>query len=77
MKPERRYTQSGVLTLLRREIARLGGQQKVFARLHSISNAYICDVLKRRREPGAKILDALFLVKDVRYVPKIQKRGKP
>lgn len=70
------YTQSGVLTLLRREIARLGGQQQDFARLHGISTAYICDVLKRRREPGAKILDALYLVKEVRYVPKIQKRGK-
>lgn len=72
----KRYTQSGVLALLRREIARLGGQQQDFARLHGISNAYICDVLKRRREPGAKVLDALYLVKDVRYVPKIQKREK-
>lgn len=71
------YTQSAVITLLRKEIDRLGGQQQDFARLHGISNAYICDVLNRRREPGAKVLDALYLVKEVRYVPKIQKRGKP
>lgn len=64
-----------VLALLRREVARMGGQQ-CFARLHGISNAYVCDVLKRRREPGAKVLDALYLVKEVRYVPKIQKRGQ-
>ena len=69
-----RYTQSGVLTLLRREIARLGGSQLGFARLHGISTQYVCDVLKRRREPGAKILDALYLVREVRYVPKVKKR---
>ncbi|TSA51864.1 MAG: hypothetical protein D4R44_06895 [Actinobacteria bacterium] len=68
------YTQHGVEQLLRRRIAELKGKPSDFGRLHGISQQYLCDVLRRRREPGPKILDALFLYKQVRYFPKIQKR---
>jgi hypothetical protein len=43
------------------------GSQKAFAEKHSLSPAYVCDVLNARREPGQSILDALGLVRVVRY----------
>lgn len=43
------------------------GSQKAFAEKHGLSGAYVCDVLNARREPGQSILDALGLVRVVRY----------
>jgi hypothetical protein len=43
------------------------GSQKAFCEAHGLSAAYVCDVLHSRREPGQSILDALGLVKIVRY----------
>lgn len=43
------------------------GSQKAFAEKHGLSTAYVCDVLNSRREPGQSILDALGLVRVVRY----------
>lgn len=46
---------------------KMAGSQKAFAEKHGISPAYLCDVLNARREPGPSILDALGLVRVVRY----------
>ena len=43
------------------------GSQKAFCEAHSLSPAYVSDVLHSRREPGQSILEALGLVKIVRY----------
>jgi hypothetical protein len=43
------------------------GSQKAFAEKHNLSPAYVCDVLNARREPGQSILDALGLIRVVRY----------
>ena len=37
------------------------GKQKAYATIHDISEQYLSDVLAGRREPGAKILNALNL----------------
>lgn len=46
----------------------LAGSQKAFAERHDISEQYLCDVLKGRREPGKKILDAVGFQRVVIYV---------
>lgn len=43
------------------------GSQKAFAEKHNLSPAYVCDVMNARREPGKSILDALGIVRVVRY----------
>ena len=43
------------------------GSQRAFAETNGISPQYITDVLRRKREPGAMILDALGLEKVVTY----------
>ncbi len=43
------------------------GTQEAFAAQHDIAAAYISDVLRGRREPGEKILDALGLERVVSY----------
>lgn len=51
------------------------GSQKAFAEKHNVSAAYVCDVLNARREPGQSILDALGLVRVVRYRLKNTKKA--
>jgi hypothetical protein len=51
-------TQAALLEVLRREVAGSGSQEIVAKRLR-VSPQYLCDVLKGRREPGRKLLDAL------------------
>lgn len=53
-----------------REAIRVAGSQRAFGRQHGISTQYINDVLRERREPGQKILDAIGVEKVVRYQPK-------
>jgi len=43
------------------------GNQTAFAKQHGMSLAYVNDVIKKRAEPGQKILDALSLEKVVTY----------
>lgn len=43
------------------------GSQAAFAAQHAISLQYVNDVLRGRREPGQKILDALGLERVVGY----------
>lgn len=52
------------------------GSQKAWAEAHGLSAAYVCDVLSARREPGQSILDALGLVRIVRYRVKPIKKGE-
>lgn len=47
--------------MLRRATDEAGGQ-KAFASQHGVSQAYISDVLRGRREPGPAILNTLGLV---------------
>jgi hypothetical protein len=51
-------TQAGLLEVIRREVAVSGSQGNAARRLR-VSPQYLCDVLKGRREPGQKLLDAL------------------
>lgn len=59
-------TAHDVITRLRDAIAR-EGSQKAFAQAHHISEQYLSDVLRGRREPGQKILDALGVERIIRY----------
>lgn len=43
------------------------GSQKNFAERHDISEQYLSDVLRGRREPGQKILDAIGVERVVVY----------
>lgn len=43
------------------------GGQRAFAEKYGMSAGYVCDVLNARREPGESILNALGLVRVVRY----------
>lgn len=43
------------------------GSQAAFAERHGISLQYVNDVLRGRREPGRKILDALDVERVVTY----------
>lgn len=58
---------------LRAAIAAAGSQQ-AFARQCGISAQYINDVVRGRREPGHKILDALGLERIVTYREKLADR---
>ena len=51
-------TPDALLERLRIAIAQAGSQDAAAKRL-GVSGAYLCDVMKRRREPGPKLLDAL------------------
>lgn len=46
---------------------RMNGNAKAWCKEHDVAASYISDVMTGRREPGAKILDALGLVKVVSY----------
>lgn len=50
-----------------RDAVNRAGSQKDFAQQHGISEQYLSDVLRSRREPGQKILDALGVERVVRY----------
>lgn len=43
------------------------GGQKAWAQMHGVSPAYVSSVLHARCEPGKVILDALGLVRVIRY----------
>ena len=45
----------------------MAGSQTAWAGLHSLSPAYVSDVIHGRREPGASVLAALGIEKIVRY----------
>jgi DNA-binding transcriptional regulator YdaS (Cro superfamily) len=59
-------TADDVLALLARECEK-AGSQSAWAKAHGLSAPYVSDVLKRRREPGRGILDALGIEKVVTY----------
>lgn len=47
--------------------ANYNGSQKEFAEKNDLSATYVTDVLRNRRDPGQKILDAIGVEKVVRY----------
>lgn len=51
-------TTDALLERIRIEVAGAGNQEQAAARW-GISAQYLCDVLKRRREPGSKLLKAI------------------
>lgn len=52
------------------------GSQRAWAEKNGVSPAYVCDVINARRDPGQSILNALGLVRVVRYRTKsIAKEG--
>lgn len=50
--------------------SRYAGLQVAFAQDHELSAAYVNDVLRGRREPGKKILDAVGVERITVYRPK-------
>lgn len=62
-----------VIALLRDECSR-AGSQRAWAMKHGISAPYVADVLRGRREPAGKVLDALGLERVVTYEP--TRKGK-
>lgn len=58
-----------VLELIRREVKACGTQQ-AFAVKVGITQGYVNDILRRKREPGPKVLEALGLEKVVVYKEK-------
>ena len=61
------YTPEQLRLHLRRYCVLVGGQ-KTWADKHGVSEQYLSDVLRGRREPGAKILRAMKLKRVVGYV---------
>lgn len=61
-----------VLKILRRRIVELGSQTALAAELR-VSDAYLSDVLRGRKEPGAKILEPLGLEKVINYQQREQR----
>lgn len=59
-------THQNVLDLLMVAVANAGGQSR-FANDHELNQALVSCTLKRRINPGPKILDALGLVREVTY----------
>ena len=59
-------THAQLLQLLRRKVRRYGTQTALSSGL-DISPAYLSDILKGKREPGAKVLASLGLRRIVRY----------
>lgn len=59
-------SEQDVLDRLRTAIA-AGGSQRAFARQHRLSEQYLSDVLRGRREMGQGILDALGVERVVAY----------
>lgn len=62
-------TESQVIQRIRDTIAVTEGGQKAFADRYGVSEQLICDLLKRRRKLGPKILAAVGLRKIVRFEP--------
>lgn len=62
------FTEQDILDHLRAAIHAIGSQ-KLFAQHYHISQQYLSDVLRGRREPGQKILDALGYERIVFYRP--------
>jgi len=63
---KKQLTHDELIALLRRRIKE-AGQQKLFAEANGISAQYVSDVLRKRREPGEAILEALGLRKAITY----------
>jgi len=53
-----------------------GENRSEYARKHSLSPAYVNDVLRGQREPGKKVLDSLGLEKVVSYRRKAKEESK-
>lgn len=51
-------------------LAQKGGGQKALAKNLGVSASYLNDVMRERRDPGYKLLDALGLERVVSYRPK-------
>lgn len=51
-----------------RDMVNAAGSQAAWAKKHGISPAYVNDVLKRNRAPGALILKAMKLTKVTVYI---------
>lgn len=63
-----RYTEQQAREMLHRQCRNAGGQ-RAWADLHNVSEAYVCDVLKGRRDMGQAISEALGLARVTYYEP--------
>lgn len=69
MSRRKRLTTEDVRTQLIKA-CEAAGNQAAWARAHGLSVPYVNDVIRRRRDPGKAICDALGLEKIVTYQPK-------
>lgn len=53
------------------------GSQKRWAQINGVSDAYVCDVLSGRREPGDAILNGLGLERVVSYRRRVMLAARP
>lgn len=65
---------SVIIEMIYGEIMREGSQHAV-AEKWGISDQYLSDVYRGRRDPGAKILEPLGLVKVITYRKKYRRQG--
>jgi hypothetical protein len=63
---KKRYTAVELHSLLEQSVKEAGSQAK-FADQHDISRQYLGDVLRRKRAPGERILEALGMEKVVEF----------
>jgi hypothetical protein len=68
------YPLGGVLLLLKEQCETFGGIRK-WSRAHKISAAYVSRILRGKKPPAKKLLDALGLEPSTVYVPKGKRRG--
>jgi DNA-binding transcriptional regulator YdaS (Cro superfamily) len=61
------YTTAEALALLR-QACQAAGSQTAWAARVGVSDQYVCDVLRGRRELGKKLATALGLIRQVRYI---------
>jgi hypothetical protein len=71
VQTDMQLTELDVMERLRAAIT-AAGSQRAFADQHKISLQYVNDVLRGRRDPGQKILDALGIDRVVIYQEKSQ-----
>lgn len=65
-----RYTDASLIDRLHRE-AKAAGTITKLADRYGVSVQYLSEVIRGRKEAGPKILTALGLVREIRYVAKV------
>lgn len=76
MHPSDVYSLGAVRLLLKQRCELVGGIRK-WGRAHKISATYVSRILRGKKPPAKKLLDALGLQSSTVYVPKPRKAKQP